>query len=225
MMYDKKTQDRFWSKVSIGSESECWLWTAATNESGYGRFKIKRNVHKAHRVAWEIANGEPAGDAFIMHDCDTPGCCNPNHLRRGTARDNMFDMVRKGRCRAPNMKLTVEDVTQIKWLLRKGVPNWALAADFGVSTPTISKIKYGKSWAHVTPEPNQNFIGAKDMPRKLTGDLVLHLRKRMMEGERVCDLAREIGLPYTTIHSLRERRRWPNHWPDRKRRLMTRSTS
>jgi len=30
--------DRFWSKVSPEPTSGCWLWTAARDRKGYGRF-------------------------------------------------------------------------------------------------------------------------------------------------------------------------------------------
>ena len=41
-----------------------------------------------------------------MHLCDNPACVNPRHLALGTTAANNWDMVRKGRFRAPNASKT-----------------------------------------------------------------------------------------------------------------------
>lgn len=51
----------------------------------------------AHRIAFELAWGVPAGALFVCHRCDNVLCCNPAHLFLGTARDNARDMHTKGR--------------------------------------------------------------------------------------------------------------------------------
>jgi hypothetical protein len=93
-------EERFWSKVAIAGPDQCWLWTgAATGNNGYGRFYITSNHSvPAHKYAFEITNGVvvPA-DKDVMHSCDTPLCVNPSHLSPGTHKENMEDMVAKGR--------------------------------------------------------------------------------------------------------------------------------
>lgn len=96
-MFDAKVQVRFWSKVDIRKSDECWEWTAHRCRLGYGRFRLGGEVQGAHRIAWELSNGCLLGDLYCLHSCDNPGCVNPSHLRQGTQKDNMRDMIKKGR--------------------------------------------------------------------------------------------------------------------------------
>lgn len=86
----------------------CWPWTGAkVKKTGYGRIGYLSQVLGAHQVAWSISTGQPiptgrvgAGRLLIMHTCDNPICCNPRHLKLGTALDNVRDMLQKGRGRS-----------------------------------------------------------------------------------------------------------------------------
>ena len=92
-------EERFWLKVESTPEQECWLWTGSRSTHwGYGFLFFKNQRLAAHRVSWEIANGQeiPPG-FFVIHSCDVPLCVNPSHLRLGTAADNMADTVERGR--------------------------------------------------------------------------------------------------------------------------------
>lgn len=96
--------NRFWSKVDKGDDGEwgsCWLWTARTNHFGYGEFWFRKTIHKAHRVAWILVNGEIPDGLCVLHRCDNPSCVNPEHLWLGTKCDNNRDKAEKGR--APTM--------------------------------------------------------------------------------------------------------------------------
>jgi len=54
---------RFWAKVDIGANDECWNWTACTTGAKtlgwYGRFKLRGRCFYAHRMAFCIARGYP----------------------------------------------------------------------------------------------------------------------------------------------------------------------
>jgi len=97
---------RFWAKVSIKSPEECWMWTGARirregkPQDRYGMFWLTarpRKVVRAHRMSWTLARGPIPEGAWVLHKCDEPACVNPDHLWLGSPKDNVRDMIGKGR--------------------------------------------------------------------------------------------------------------------------------
>jgi hypothetical protein len=68
---------RFRAKL-LPTPGGCWLWTAAKDRHGYGRYKVPGRTVFAHRYAYETLVGPL--DQSIDHLCRTPACCNPVHL-------------------------------------------------------------------------------------------------------------------------------------------------
>lgn len=145
---------RFWAKVAVvDDENSCWLWIGALFAgSGYGVL----DGRGAHRVSFELHNGEIPKGAFICHRCDVHACVRPSHLFAGSPLDNMRDMIAKGRnvegeavCTA---KLTAEQVLEIRRLHAAGeASSRELAARFGVGRPHISTIVRGLAWKRIEP--------------------------------------------------------------------------
>ena len=77
-------------------ESECLLFGEGLRQA-YGAFSFKGRAYAAHRLAWELENGEIPDGMFVLHKCDTPKCVNPEHLFLGSQKDTMVDMAEKGR--------------------------------------------------------------------------------------------------------------------------------
>jgi len=133
--------ERLWEKVDIRGKNDCWLWTGYTKSHGYGWVKHNGSGYLAHRVAWSSRSGRMpdfSHGEIICHACDTPLCCNPNHLWVGTHADNTRDMMNKGR----NKKLwalTDEQVKEVRRRKRLGFKTGTIAREFGVSPTTILK--------------------------------------------------------------------------------------
>ena len=80
----------------------CLLWTAATHKFGYGQVRIKKKTYNIHRLLFHYFKHEIDKDTVIRHKCDTPQCCNINHLESGTQKDNVHDTVKRNRIKNQN---------------------------------------------------------------------------------------------------------------------------
>lgn len=144
---------KFWSKVDVRGDDECWNWKGKKLPKGYGIFVCFGEQIYAHRFSLELSTQKPLGNLFALHKCDNPSCVNPNHLFSGTQMDNLADCKQKkrhqyGECHH-NAKLTEAQVIEIKKLLKSGEKPQSVADKFGVSRPTVHFIGDGKRWGHV----------------------------------------------------------------------------
>lgn len=171
LVADASFTARFWAKVKqTTTEGECWLWTGAQEEKGYGRFRVnQRTQSQAHRVAFMLTHARwPRSDRMILHSCDNPACCNPDHLREGTAADNNQETVAKGRNRwgragreywregkpsenilRGSSKLSEWDVREIRRKAKEGDPFKCLATQYKVSITTIRDCVRRRTFAWV----------------------------------------------------------------------------
>ena len=153
-------EERFWSKVDVKNQGDCWNWTAGTRGSKgyeYGGFRIKRGVmESSHRMAYILTFGEIPDDMIVCHRCDNAKCCNPHHLFLGTHDDNAKDRVMKGR--SPNREgenntmsvFTREDVIFIRENIANGeYSQKELSTMFGVSKTAISLVVHRRRWVHL----------------------------------------------------------------------------
>ena len=141
--------ERFKSRLQV--TEFCWLWTGSKLPRGYGRLYYQNKGYYAHRLALEIFKGVKVPDGMVvMHACDNPACCNPDHLSVGTQTDNMRDASSKGRTvnpsdwngiANPKAKLTAAQTAEIKRRLLAGERPADLAREFGVGRARTTMIR------------------------------------------------------------------------------------
>lgn len=159
---DLVNPDSFWGHVDRTERvTDCWEWQASLGTTGYGQVTVYRDgkrlpARKAHRVAWELANGHPIPEGlFVCHRCDNRRCVRPDHLFLGTPAENTADMFSKGRSvslrgeDSPSAKITKEEVILARKMRESGSPLRDVAAVVGVSRSHLSRITTGRSWSHV----------------------------------------------------------------------------
>ena len=150
------TPEIFWGKVDIRGNEDCWEWKAGKDTHGYGRFldKSTDTYLGSHRMSWRIHFGDIPDGMCVCHKCDNPACVNPNHLFLGTHKDNMDDMVSKGRGatgeKQPTHKLKELEVFEIRRLYSTGkFTEKMLGKMFRVCFQSISFIVNRKTWTHI----------------------------------------------------------------------------
>lgn len=159
------TVSAFRSRLSPPNAQGCLEWEAARNNSGYGVITYwdseqhKRRSMGAHRMAYIIHNPGASLTGIVMHTCDNPACCNPDHLVQGTHKGNSHDMLAKGRHSrsrkfAPRQrKLTDAMVRAIRHLAETTEhPDAHIAALFDISDTHVTAIRLRTRKGHVSDE-------------------------------------------------------------------------
>ncbi len=89
-------QDYIRERILV-TESGCWEWQRGRYGEGYGNVTRASGEGSSHRLAWKVFRGEIPWLMEVLHKCDNPPCCNPDHLFLGTKSDNSQDALKKGR--------------------------------------------------------------------------------------------------------------------------------
>lgn len=152
--------------------TKCWDWCRATTVAGYGHIRHNNHDYNTHRLFYVLYNGPIPKGLCVLHECDRAVCCNPDHLKLGTERDNTNDCIARGRLKPggeinlggeTSSRLTKDDVANIRGLML-GMLRWSrsqkyglvteLARRYGVHRSAIKSIASGETWPHIAPSPN-----------------------------------------------------------------------
>ena len=205
---DELVAARFWAKVAVGAEDECWEWQACRNQCGYGMFHHPGG-QLAHRFAYELANGGIDPALLVMHSCDNPPCVNAKHLSQGTVQDNNRDRHQKGRTRSGvqpprdsnvHSRFTSTQVNEMVDRYRAGETQRSIGAAFGARQNVISKIL--RKHAPDVDSSTRRARGIKSANGKLTDDQVRDIRSRRATGETQQSIADSYGVSQASISAI-----------------------
>ena len=76
-------------KRYIVDKNGCWIYTGGVNSTGYGVFYMRQASYMAHRVSYELHNGNIENGLVLDHLCRVRNCINPKHLEAVTQAENV----------------------------------------------------------------------------------------------------------------------------------------
>ena len=141
------------------TETGCWEWTRCLSRKGYGQFRLNGGTAYTHRYVLEAKLGRQIRPGYMAcHSCNNRKCCNPEHIREGTAKENTQDIVNAGRQATGDAvaqrgeKHGMSKLTETQVLaIRESVGSVReVGRQYGVSPSAVSSIRLRKTWAHLT---------------------------------------------------------------------------
>jgi hypothetical protein len=102
---------------------DCMEWTGCKTGSGYGQLSHNGKKVPAHRMAYELHNGQPVGRQVIHHKCHNRLCINPSHLQIASHAENLLEMFAKKslEARIEQLESRVEELEAELDSYRRGV--------------------------------------------------------------------------------------------------------
>jgi len=91
---------RIMARIEIDKTTDCWHFTGAKNNVGYGMVKKSKTegMCTVHKAMYEIHNYCIVPDGMVvLHTCESYDCCNPAHLEMGTRQDVTDLMYKRGK--------------------------------------------------------------------------------------------------------------------------------
>lgn len=174
----RTTSKSFLAKCDTsGGPDACWPFGGFVSRR-YGVVSIGNRPVRSNRAAYMLLVGPIPDGMYVCHTCDNPVCCNPAHLWLGSPQENSDDARAKRRHahneRAPASRLTATQVVEIDRLMQEGFSYRSIAAEYGVTTSLLARIRGRRVWKSVffpdyyapkfecvhTPERNQSRRGA-----------------------------------------------------------------
>ena len=171
----RRCLNRFWQRVddADGDANQCWIFNGPVANHGYPNYwymsesqldsegKPRKRYITAHRFSALIEPrlgtkiNEPG--ACVIHHCDNKLCVNPNHLTVGTQKENVHDMLAKGRDNYQAIlgesngksKLTDQQVREIRKLYVPGKITYAKVGELYGITGDAVRYVVTRGWKHV----------------------------------------------------------------------------
>lgn len=145
-MFIKNTNYVHKNVAWVTNEQGCMLVTShKKDKNGYIHVSRSENgVRKdwqLHRLVYTQHHGDIPRGMVVMHSCDEPSCINPDHLSLGTHKDNVHDMISKGRANYIGSSIRGNESKIAQLRMSMYMSQMELAKQVGVNQSTIVRIE------------------------------------------------------------------------------------
>lgn len=136
-------KERITPYIKRRGRKQCWPWTGAIGDSGYGIITIRQKVYSAHRLAYYVAHGSIDPNLNVNHKCiGHRECCNPDHLYQGTQRQNVHDMHAQhrwvyGQNHHTGRRHPYKQVIEVRKRAKAGDTGARISRDLGIPLSTV----------------------------------------------------------------------------------------
>lgn len=121
--------------------SPCLTFTGAKlPKGGHGQIWENGKPVLTHRVAFEYKYGSIPEGMVVMHLCDNPACCNPDHLTLGTPKDNAHDAILKGRLKGKAKNALSNLINRVPLLHKSGKTPEEIAHEIGYDLTAVRSL-------------------------------------------------------------------------------------
>lgn len=161
---------RIQQRVTVDPVRGCWIVAGGTPKT-YASISIAGRMTFCHCVMFEAKKNkcQPVEDGlYVLHTCEERGydhykCCNPDHLKKGTAKDNAIDHV----------MADVENVMRIKRIKRDvaaGMKPKDAAQKYGKSQSAIYGIINNVYYSYLSPAEDSDNAEENDVQKSKSND-------------------------------------------------------
>lgn len=214
MKLEQDQIDRFWSKVDIKSEDECWPWLAGIkgkyNCGNYGGFYIRqlKNTMGSHKVSFIIYHNFDLTDdlpdwVIIRHTCNNPICVNPKHLKLGDCQSNSDDRVLAGNSlkgpESPRSYLSWDKINKIReiWSTDEYTMN-QIGDMFNCSGTMVRNIVRNKTYV----DENYTPPNLKSKSFKYSEEDVEGVRQMKKDGATFKDISNKYNISQSQMYNI-----------------------
>ena len=130
-----------------------------TDKDGYVRIRYNKKHDRLFRVLYKQKYGNILKGNVIRHLCNNAWCCNIEHLKEGTKKENAQDMINCGRSRLGKNNIHIRGTKngsnklqekQVKEIYISKKNNKELCEKFNISKTLIWRIRNKIDWKWYT---------------------------------------------------------------------------